>query len=233
MEGDGVVLRQWSERDLAQLVTIFDHDEMAYRLPMASPFDLAAAKAYLATARRAREAEARIYLAITSGDDLARGEIMINLAAGTVGYAVGPAYRGRGLAGRALRLITAYAHTVAGLPAVYLEIEADNAGSTAVARSAGFRPTGGEPVFVEDKGRRYALHRWAHTRQPPPRRPPRRRPPAEAAIGHGPAQPVAAVRRAAAVAVTVRTCRGRRCRGSPRRSARNRTRPRWPGSAPG
>ncbi|GIJ80785.1 Protein N-acetyltransferase, RimJ/RimL family [Micromonospora phaseoli] len=168
LEGDGIVLRQWSQHDLGQLVTLFDDAEMAYRLPVAAPFDLPAAEAYLTTARHAQLAGARIYLAITSGDDLARGEVMLNLAAGTIGYAVGPAYRGQRLASRSLRLITGYAHSVAGLPTAYLEIEADNAGSTAVARSAGYRPTGGEPVFVEDKGRRYALYRWSHSEPPPP-----------------------------------------------------------------
>ncbi|MFV2102866.1 GNAT family N-acetyltransferase [Micromonospora sp. LOL_024] len=166
LEGDGVVLRQWAKRDLGQLVAIFDDAEMAYRLPVAAPFDLPAAEAYLTTARRAQLTGARIYLAITSGDDLARGEVVLNLATGTVGYSVGPAYRGQRLASRSLRLITGYAHSVADRPTVHLEIEADNAGSTAVARSAGYRPTGGDPVFVEDKGRRYALYRWSHNEPP-------------------------------------------------------------------
>ncbi|MBQ1051776.1 GNAT family N-acetyltransferase [Micromonospora sp. C51] len=168
LEGDGIVLRPWSERDLGQLVTLFDHAEMAYRLPVATPFDLAAAERYLNTARRAEQAGDRIYLAVTSGDDLARGEVMLNLAAGTIGYAIGPAYRGARLASRALRLLTGHAHRVLGLPTVYLEIEADNIASVAVARSGGYRPTGDEPVFVEDKGRRYPLHRWAHTDPEPP-----------------------------------------------------------------
>ncbi|GAB3849690.1 hypothetical protein GCM10029963_34610 [Micromonospora andamanensis] len=168
LEGDGIVLRPWSEQDLDQLVTLFDDAEMAYRLPVATPFDLAAAETYLNTARRAEQAGARIYLAVTVGDDVARGEVMLNLAAGTIGYAIGPAYRGQRLASRALRLMTGYAHQVIGLPTVYLEIEPDNTGSVVVARSVGYRPTDDEPVFVEDKGRRYALHRWAHTDPTPP-----------------------------------------------------------------
>ncbi|MCZ7420650.1 MULTISPECIES: GNAT family N-acetyltransferase [unclassified Micromonospora] len=168
LEGDGVVLRQWSEQDLDQLVTLFDDAEMAYRLPVATPFDLAAAEAYLNSARRAQQAGDRVYLAVTSGDDLARGEVMLNLVTGTIGYAIGPAYRGQRLASRALRLLTGYAHRVVGLSTVYLEIEPDNTGSVAVARSGGYRPTGDEPVFVEDKGRRYALHRWLHIDPTPP-----------------------------------------------------------------
>ncbi len=163
IEGDGVTLRPWAERDLPQLVAVFDHPEMAHRLPVPTPFGLLAAAGYLARVRHAETTGDRIYLAITSGDDLARGEVMLNPAAGTIGYAVGPAYRGQRLASRALRLMTEYAHTVVGLPTVYLEIEADNDSSMAVARAAGYRPTDEEPVVVEDKGRRYALHRWAHT----------------------------------------------------------------------
>ncbi|MGC5055028.1 GNAT family N-acetyltransferase [Micromonospora sp. DT48] len=168
LEGDGVVLRPWAERDVPQLIAIFNDAEMAYRLPVPAPFDLSAAEAYLVTARRAQQTGHRLCLAVTDGDDLARGEVMLNVAAGTIGYAIGPAYRGQGLAGRALRLMTGYAHTVVGLSTVYLEIEPDNVGSVGVARSGGFRPTGGEPVFVEDKGRRYALHRWAHADPAPP-----------------------------------------------------------------
>ncbi|MFI7026036.1 hypothetical protein ACIBMZ_25300 [Micromonospora sp. NPDC049900] len=47
-----------------------------------------------------------------------------------------------------------------GLPPTYLEIEADNAGSMATARAVGYRPTGGEPVVVDEGRRRLVLHRW-------------------------------------------------------------------------
>ncbi|WP_223884455.1 GNAT family N-acetyltransferase [Micromonospora craniellae] len=155
--GDGLVLRPWAERDLPQLVLIFDHPEMAHRLPVASPFDRTAAEAYLAKASASRE---RLYLAVTGPDDLALGEVMLNLVTGGIGYAVGPPYRGRRLAARALRLVTAYADSIPGLPSTYLEIEADNAGSIATARAIGYRPAGGEPVVVHEGRRRLVLHRW-------------------------------------------------------------------------
>ncbi|MER5453861.1 GNAT family N-acetyltransferase [Micromonospora sp. NPDC002389] len=157
LDGDGLVLRPWAERDLPQLVVIFDHPEMAHRLPVAAPFDRAAAEAYLARTRTSQE---RLYLAVTGADDLARGEVMLNLVTGGIGYAVGPPYRGERLAARALRLVTAYADSIPGLPTTHLEIEADNAASMATARAVGYRPTGGEPVVVDEGRRRLVLHRW-------------------------------------------------------------------------
>ncbi|WP_431728843.1 GNAT family N-acetyltransferase [Verrucosispora sp. TAA-831] len=157
LDGDGLVLRPWADRDLGQLVVIFDHPEMAHRLPVATPFDRSAAEAYLAKARASRD---RLLLAVTGADDLARGEVVLNLVTGGIGYAVGPPYRGERLAARALRLLSAYAEATPGLPPTYLEIEADNAGSMATARAVGYRPTGGEPVVVDEGRRRLVLHRW-------------------------------------------------------------------------
>ncbi|MFF7640293.1 GNAT family N-acetyltransferase [Streptomyces canus] len=46
LEGYGVRLREWSDADLADLVALYDDPEMARWTPVASPFDLAAARAY-------------------------------------------------------------------------------------------------------------------------------------------------------------------------------------------
>lgn len=138
---DVVVLRPWTDDDLPQMVRLFDDPEIAFRTPVTAPFDLRAARTHLETLRRAQEAGDRLCLAITTVEDgLPRGEVMLNVRDDSIGYAVGPAYRGRGLAARAVRLLTAYAHDVLDRPRLYLWIEADNAGSTGVARAAGFRP---------------------------------------------------------------------------------------------
>lgn len=63
---------------------------------------------------------------------------------------------------RAVRLLTAHAHEVEGLPRLVLEIEASNLASSAVARGAGYRLTDLAPVAVADKGRSYALLTWEH-----------------------------------------------------------------------
>ncbi|WP_306213973.1 GNAT family N-acetyltransferase [Actinoplanes sp. RD1] len=110
-----------------------------------------------------REAGTRLHQAITV-DGLPRGEVMLDLATAGIAYVVGASYRGQGLARRAVTRMVTHAYDTFGLQRTYLETEADNVESAAVARAAGFRPTNEEPEFVEDKGRRYALHRWTHQR---------------------------------------------------------------------
>jgi RimJ/RimL family protein N-acetyltransferase len=159
--GDGIVLREWTEADIPHMVLVFDDPEIAYRTPIASPFDDAVARAYLSGVRQARQAGTRLHLAITV-EDLPQGEVSLNLATASVAYVVGAPYRGRGLGRRAVARLVAHAYDVLGWQRTYLEIEADNVGSISVARAAGFRPVNEEPQFVEDKGRSYALHRWVH-----------------------------------------------------------------------
>lgn len=161
--GEDIVLREWAEADLPQMILVFDDPEIAYRTPIVSPFDDAAARAYLSNVRQARQAGTRLHLAITV-DGLPRGEVMLNLATASMAYVVGAPYRGQGLGRRAVARLVTHAHDDLGPQRTYLEIEADNLGSASVARAAGFRPTNEEPEVVEDKGRSYAIHRWMHQR---------------------------------------------------------------------
>ncbi|WP_395110780.1 GNAT family N-acetyltransferase [Actinomadura sp. SCN-SB] len=163
LNGHGLVLRRWREDDLPTMVELFDDPDIAYRTPLASPFDLAAARAYLDKAHRLYIEGQRIQLAITEeGDDRPLGEVLFNRAGRTIGYGIGAAHRRRRLAVRAVRVLTDYAHRRLGLPHVYLEIEPDNDPSKGVARAAGYRPTGRPPQPVTDKGRVYTLETWVH-----------------------------------------------------------------------
>jgi DNA polymerase-3 subunit alpha len=100
LTGDGLVLREWTEEDLATLVELFDDPDIASRTPLASPFDLVAARDYLDRGRRARAERQRVQLAITTDGLRAKGEIQLNLARSTISYAVGSAYRGGWRRGR-------------------------------------------------------------------------------------------------------------------------------------
>lgn len=91
------------------------------------------------------------------GACLALGEVLLNQTTGGIAYIVGATYRGRGLAGRALRIMTDFAHTTVALPRVILEIEPDNQPSIAIAQAAGSRPSNASPEAVTDKGRTYDL----------------------------------------------------------------------------
>jgi RimJ/RimL family protein N-acetyltransferase len=157
--GDGLILREWVEADLPAMVELFDDEAVAYWTPLVTPFDDEAARKYFEVARADN---GRIQLAITTDGDRPLGEVLLMPKTLSVGYAVGSEFRGQGLAARAVKLITAYAHEVAEMPRVLLEIEADNEPSKAVARRAGYQLTDAEPQWVTEKGRKLALHTWEH-----------------------------------------------------------------------
>lgn len=164
--GEGLVLRDWTEADLAVMPELFDHPDIAYWTPIVSPFDTAAAHARLARARQLRAEGSTILLAITVDGGPALGEVMLRRSPeGTeIGYAVGPAHRGQGLAARAVRLMAAYAFEHLGADRVILELEAENAASVAVAAKAGFHLLDVPLITGQEKGRAYALQTWGLNR---------------------------------------------------------------------
>ncbi|MDQ8705756.1 GNAT family N-acetyltransferase [Streptomyces sp. LHD-70] len=170
LRGDGLVLREWAEGDLPAMAELFDEPGIAHRTPLASPFDLAAARAYLDRARSTRADGTRLQLVVTEDGVTPLGEVLLAslgaerpAGAVTLGYAIGAAHRGRRLALRATRLLTEYAHTTLGLHRLRLQIEADNAASTGVARAAGYRLRADvPPTEVTQKGRTYTLQVWEH-----------------------------------------------------------------------
>jgi RimJ/RimL family protein N-acetyltransferase len=168
LTGSGLVLREWSDEDLAAMVELFDEAEIARWTPLPSPFDLAAAKEYLALARESRAEGRRLQLAVTTDGGQPLGEVLA-MAKGDdgreveLGYAIGVNHRGLGLSTRAVRLLTAYSYERLAARRVLLRIEPDNAPSSAVARAAGFHLADQDPVVIEDaQGKRITLRVWEH-----------------------------------------------------------------------
>ncbi|MGY3060706.1 RimJ/RimL family protein N-acetyltransferase [Streptomyces sp. TE3672] len=167
LAGQNIVLREWDEADIPALIEMYDDPEISRWTPVPSPFDEDAARAHLGRAREARAEGRRVQLAITADGGQPQGEVLIwwddlddrdiELA-----YGVGSRFRRRGLASAAVTVATGYALRHCGARRVLLRIEADNAPSAAVARSAGFAPTTDEPVAREAKGRRVLLRTWGH-----------------------------------------------------------------------
>lgn len=166
LAGEGLVLRDWTEADLAAMSELFDHPDIAHWTPIVSPFDAAAARARLERARQLRVEGTAVLLAITVDGGAPLGEVMLRRAPeGTeLGYAVGPAHRGRALAARAVRVMAAYAFEELDAEQVILELEAENAASVSVATKAGFGLLDIPLITGEEKGRPYALQTWGLNR---------------------------------------------------------------------
>ncbi|WP_328664807.1 GNAT family N-acetyltransferase [Streptomyces sp. NBC_00328] len=164
--GLGLHLREWSDDDVADLVALYDDPEIDRWTPVVSPFDTQAALAYLAAAEQKTAERRGVQLAITTDGARPQGEIL--LFPGTaddrdveLAYGVGAAYRGRGLATRAVRLAVDFAHRRVGGRRVVLCIEDGNTASEAVAKATGFVLAGDEPVVRTAKGRDVVLRTWS------------------------------------------------------------------------
>ncbi|MDH6553350.1 GNAT family N-acetyltransferase [Streptomyces sp. SAI-041] len=165
LEGYGVALREWADTDLADLVALYDDPEMARWTPVASPFGLDAARAYLAGAREGQAEGHRVQLAVTTDGTVPRGEVLLFRSGPDeqdveLAYGVGAAHRGQRLAGRAVRLAAEYAVREIRPRRVVLRIDAANAASEAVARSCGFELTDEPPVSRVSRGREAVLRTW-------------------------------------------------------------------------
>ncbi|MFF4351123.1 GNAT family N-acetyltransferase [Streptomyces sp. NPDC001530] len=167
IEGLGLQLREWTADDVADLVALYDDPEIDRWTPVPSPFDAEAARAYLAAAEQQAAEGRTVQLAITTDGGPPQGEILLFRSATDerdleLAYGVGPAYRGRGLATRAVRLVVRFARRRVGGRRVVLCIEEGNGASEAVAKAAGFALTDDEPIVRTAKGREVVLRTWSH-----------------------------------------------------------------------
>jgi RimJ/RimL family protein N-acetyltransferase len=156
--GDDLVLRPLAQADAAALPALYDDPDVARYTPIESPFDAAAAQRYLERAAGQTQAGQALHLAITlDGGDML-GEVLAFVprhpAAGSpddapqkdrtleLGYVVGPAHRGQGLATRALRLLGEAVVRDLGATRLVLRIDAGNVASERVAAACGYVDSG-------------------------------------------------------------------------------------------
>jgi RimJ/RimL family protein N-acetyltransferase len=165
LTGEGLTLREWRSEDLGDLVEMLDERDIARWTPMPSPFDLEAGVAYLKRAQQARTSGQRIQLAITTDGDKPLGEVLLfgvdaSRGEAELGYLVGAPYRRRGLAARALSLLSGYARNDLGLARLLLRIDPGNVASAAVARRCGYRLTAEPPILQEGSHGPSSLDTW-------------------------------------------------------------------------
>jgi RimJ/RimL family protein N-acetyltransferase len=167
--GAGLVLREWSESDLGAMTDLFDEPEIDRWTPLESPFDRDAARRYLTRADLRRSEGSALQLAVTQDGAAPLGEVLLFDQGGDLaelGYGIGRAYRGRGLAARAIRVLIAEAVLGWGYRRFRLRIEPENAASVRVALDCGFARSGEQPAEMESKGRRIRIAVWELSVEP-------------------------------------------------------------------
>jgi RimJ/RimL family protein N-acetyltransferase len=144
--GGGVVLRPWSRGDAAEVVALVDDPAIRQWLPLPDPYTLDDAEEYIAGTRVQLTAGTAAALAVVADGRLVGsvGLRLDTLDGGTaeIGYWVGAAARGRGVASTAARLLSDFGFETLGLRRVELNAAVANTASRRVAEKAGFEPEG-------------------------------------------------------------------------------------------
>jgi RimJ/RimL family protein N-acetyltransferase len=146
---DGLVcLREWRDTDRDALVEMANDDAIQQWTRVPSPYTRRDAEEWFALTRTTRAAGHQVAFAVTSTDD---GELLGSIdlrvspadpAVAELGYMVGPRARGKGVATRAVRLITDWAFEALGIERMEILVDPLNEPSTRVAEAAGYEREG-------------------------------------------------------------------------------------------
>jgi RimJ/RimL family protein N-acetyltransferase len=160
LEDDAIALRPLAEEDIPALVAAVQDPEIPRWTSVPSPYTEDDARAFL---RRAADVSA--ILDVGSGEFL--GTIGWRWVDGNVqfGYWVKREARGRGVASRALRLLSRWAFAELGAARVQLLTEPENRASQRVAEKAGFRREAVLRSFIELKGVRKDAYMFSLLRE--------------------------------------------------------------------
>jgi RimJ/RimL family protein N-acetyltransferase len=154
-DGD-IALRPWRPEDVPAIVRACQDPEIPRWTLVPAPYTEDDARLWLAAQSAARRGGRRVELAIVGDDDELLGSIAIarsiDARAGEVGYWVAREARRRGVATRAVRLVSEWAFAELGIERVELLAEPDNVASQGVAEAAGFARERFLPAHREQKG---------------------------------------------------------------------------------
>jgi len=146
--GGGLVLREWHRADSAALVALVHDPEVRRwldRIP--DPYTADDAEEYIAGTRVQLTAGTAVGLAVVADDGRLLGSVGLRFddeggRTAEIGYWVGAAARGRGVASTAARLLSDFGLGPVGLQRVELNAAVGNAASRRVAEKAGFEAEG-------------------------------------------------------------------------------------------
>ena len=154
-------LRLWTPEDASALAAAWADPEVRRRMPVPDPANEAAAADWIGGCAGRRTAGLALDLAVVDLSEpdraVVHGEVGLSAVdrdRGTarIGWWTAPDHRRRGVATEAVSLLAQWALGPLGLEALVAEVDHDNAGSLAVARTAGFedlgRPVDGRTVLM-------------------------------------------------------------------------------------
>jgi RimJ/RimL family protein N-acetyltransferase len=146
---DGVVtLREWSEDDRDALVEMANDEAIQRWTRVPSPYTGRDAEQWFALTRTTRAAGHQAAFAVAAaegGELLGSIDLRVNPAdpaIGELGYMVGPRARGRGVATRAVTLLTAWGFETLAIERMEILVDPRNDPSVRVAEAAGYRREG-------------------------------------------------------------------------------------------
>jgi RimJ/RimL family protein N-acetyltransferase len=151
---DGVILlRPFEDRDVDAIYAACQDPEIQRFIPVPRPYRREDAVAYVERTKRQWSDGSKAAFAIVDAQDpsllLGAINVAISGAVGNSGYWVAPRARGRGIARRALGLLTDWGLGKLGLGLILLEIRPENQRSIRVAEACGYHRSGRIDVNTE------------------------------------------------------------------------------------
>jgi [ribosomal protein S5]-alanine N-acetyltransferase len=159
LEDGDVVLRPFVDEDVPAIVAACRDPEIPRWTSVPSPYTEEAARSFLDGSPNVHS-----FAVVDADDDGLLGCVgyqLLNHSRATFGYWVAREARARGVASRALRLLSRWALREHGLARVQLIVEPDNVASIRVAENAGFRREALLRSYIELKGRRRDVYLYA------------------------------------------------------------------------
>jgi len=159
LEDGDVILRPFVDADIPAIVAACQDPEIPRWTSVPSPYTEEDARSFVAGSPNVHS-----FAVVDADDDALLGCVsyqLLNHARATFGYWVAREARGRGVASRALRVLSHWALREHGLARVQLIVEPDNVASIRVAENAGFKREALLRSYIELHGRRRDVYLYA------------------------------------------------------------------------
>jgi RimJ/RimL family protein N-acetyltransferase len=157
LRDDAVHLRGWTEEDAPEIVRCCSDPLIPRYIPIIPmPYSLSDAEQFI---ERSRTPSDELNLAVAGHSGELFGAIGVSIQSdpgiAEIGYWLAPEARGRGLATRALRLLSAWTLRETGIARLQLQTHVENLASQAVATRAGFTREAVLRAYMDNRGTRH------------------------------------------------------------------------------